>query len=154
MVTDLLLAAAFVAVVLAGFAWHRAFFLVRVAGPSMEPTLRAGDRLLVRRAGLVRRGCVCVVAEDDETLTVKRVAAVAGDPALGSVPGAGVVPAGCLVLLGDNRAHSYDSRSVGYYRTDRLLGVVSLAIRPVVAPSWRGRLLAWRRLPMTSCGSR
>jgi signal peptidase I len=38
------------------------------------------------------------------------------------------VPAGQLVLLGDNHFLSYDSRSVGYIPADRLVGVV---LRPV-----------------------
>ena len=34
------------------------------------------------------------------------------------------VPAGKFVLLGDNPARSYDSRQLGYFSGDRLLGVV------------------------------
>jgi len=154
MVADLVLTALFGATVLAGFTLHRGFFLVRVTGPSMEPALRAGDRLLVWRvkADRLRPGRVCVVAEDDSTLTVKRAAAVPGDPVpdfLGTT-GERLVPAGRLVLLGDNRERSHDSRSVGYYRTDRLRGV---AVGVALGAS-RGRLLAWRRLPMTTCASR
>ena len=148
--TDLALAAGFAITVFAIFALHRGFFFLRVAGPSMEPALRAGDRLLVGRFGVdrPRRGRIYVVAEDDSTLTVKRAAAVPGDPVPASVAGlAGdpyvsavvpaVVPAGRLVLLGDNRARSLDTRSLGYYRADRLRGTV------VSGP--RGKLLAWRR---------
>ncbi len=153
MVADLVLTALFGATVLAGLALHRGFFLLRVTGPSMEPALRAGDRLLVWRvkADRLRPGRVCVVAEDDSTLTVKRAAAVPGDPVPDFLPVTGerVVPAGRLVLLGDNRARSYDSRSFGYYRADRVLGVVVL----VAFGAWRGRLHAWRRLPTTTCGS-
>lgn len=144
--TDLALAAGFAITVFAIFALHRGFFFLRVAGPSMEPALRAGDRLLVGRFGVdrPRRGRIYVVAEDDSTLTVKRAAAVPGDPVPAAVAGlavgpngSAVVPAGRLVLLGDNRARSRDSRSLGYYRADRLRGTV------VSGP--RGKLLAWRR---------
>ncbi|WP_131742804.1 S26 family signal peptidase [Actinomadura roseirufa] len=93
-----------------GVYWARRTYLVAtVQGRSMEPTLRAGDRLLVRRTASVRQGQVVVVRAPDpplgppppdidlallETLPlepgaapppggrllVKRVAAVAGDP--------------------------------------------------------------------------
>jgi signal peptidase I len=130
MLADLALAAGFAATVLLGTALRRAFLLVRVEGASMEPALRAGDRVLVRRirGDRVRRGQVVVVAEADARLTIKRAAAVPGDPVPHEVArtlGEPVVPAGRLVLLGDNRARSRDSRAVGYFGTDRLLGVVA-----------------------------
>jgi signal peptidase I len=46
----------------------------RVHGRSMEPTLREGDRLLVRHRATPRPGAVCVVRLPDGTLAVKRVA--------------------------------------------------------------------------------
>ncbi|HEU5353253.1 MAG TPA: S26 family signal peptidase [Actinocrinis sp.] len=61
---------------------------------------------------------------------VKRAVAVAGDPvpasvaaAAGVAPGT-AVPAGFLVVLGDNPSRSADSRVWGYLPTERLLGVV------------------------------
>ncbi|MFF5105750.1 S26 family signal peptidase [Streptomyces sp. NPDC000134] len=61
---------------------------------------------------------------------IKRVAAVPGDPvprdrvaALAEVPETRV-PAGSLVLLGDNQEVSFDSRQVGYFPTERVLGTV------------------------------
>jgi signal peptidase I len=60
---------------------------------------------------------------------IKRVVAVAGDP---TPPGlgpalaaaAGVpVPAGHLIVLGDNPGHSYDSRHEGFVAMDRIRGV-------------------------------
>jgi len=117
---------------------RRRYAIVDVRGASMEPTLRHGDRVLVRRVreGGVRTGDIVVVerfGSDDQprrVWVVKRAAAVAGDPVPGSVAhAAGVapgtaVPTGSLVVLGDNPAHSTDSRVWGYLPTDRLLGVV------------------------------
>jgi nickel-type superoxide dismutase maturation protease len=49
-------------------------FAVEVAGDSMLPALRSGDRLLVRAGAVVRRGSVVVARLPDspETLIVKR----------------------------------------------------------------------------------
>lgn len=126
---------------------HRRYAVADVQGSSMEPTLRHGDRVLVRRVrdGGVRAGDIVVIerfAPDNQpryrhpgrsprrVWVVKRAAAVAGDPvpesvahAAGVAPGT-AVPAGRLVVLGDNPPHSTDSRVWGYLPTDRLLGVV------------------------------
>ncbi|MEV8374240.1 signal peptidase I [Kribbella sp. NPDC056861] len=115
---------------------RRRFISVQVVGTSMEPTLSAGDRILVRRSGLerVRRGQIVVIANPspvagDPSWLVKRVVALPGDeiprdgvPALREVQ-EDVVPAGRLVLLGDNQAASYDSRVAGYFEAATLLGV-------------------------------
>jgi type IV secretory pathway protease TraF len=61
---------------------------------------------------------------------IKRVAAVPGDPRPGAwlpatrPPAEAQVPAGKLVLLGDNPDWSNDSRQMGYFPAERLLGVV------------------------------
>jgi signal peptidase I len=113
---------------------HR-YTVVTVNGESMSPTYRPGDRVLVRRVRLVRREQCVVFAEEPTGPTpswvLKRVVAVPGDPvprdrtpALPAMPEARV-PAGHLVVLGDNPAHSYDSRHYGYVMVERLLGVVS-----------------------------
>jgi signal peptidase I len=133
---------------------------VSVSGASMEPAYREGDRVVVRRRAVPVRGAVVVVerppyrapwpdapvARDAPAHLIyarhwfiKRVAAVAGDP----VPRAEVpapadaaedtVPEGMLVLLGDNRGDSYDSRSVGYFPAERVLGSVEESGRPVPA---------------------
>ncbi len=122
---------------------RRKIAIVAVTGPSMEPTLTAGDRVVVRRTGLraVRTGQI-VVVEAPSTWTrmpsgrdlhrewmIKRVAAIPGDPLPAGLPamlaGDARVPAGKLVVLGDNSKSSMDSRSLGYVPGDRLLGVVS-----------------------------
>lgn len=131
---------------------------VSVSGTSMEPAYHEGDSVLVRRRVPPARGAVVVVERPPYRAPwpdapvgpaapahviyarhwfIKRVAAVPGDPvpraevpALADAPGAHV-PEGMLVLLGDNRSESYDSRSVGYFPAARVLGTVEEAGRPV-----------------------
>ncbi|NUW38846.1 S26 family signal peptidase [Nonomuraea rhodomycinica] len=117
--------------------------VLTVSGASMEPTLRPGDRVRVRRSpgAVPRRGDVVVVEEPGPCRpgggsaaagarwVVKRVAAVAGDPEPPYLPAwdrqpSGLVPRGRLVLLGDNPAGSRDSRHYGTVRADQVLGVV------------------------------
>jgi phage repressor protein C with HTH and peptisase S24 domain len=54
--------------------WQLPLFAVLVSGPSMVPTLRAGDCLIVRRGGRVRAGDVVVVRfrSRPDLLAVKR----------------------------------------------------------------------------------
>lgn len=128
--------------------------VVEVAGPSMQPALSSGDRVLVRRAPLaeLRSGLVVVVEQPDvdgrwelapprwpprgkRAWLIKRVAAVPGErrpagvpppgrPALGAVPDDGLVPPGMFVVLGDNAALSLDSRVIGCIPAERLLGIM------------------------------
>lgn len=127
---------------LAALRWHRRLVVVTVRGPSMEPTYRDGDRVLVRRGPPARHGQVVVVERfrhgtpggrpplRGTDWIIKRVAACPGDP----VPRSAVpaladrpedrVPAGKLVLLGDNGAASIDSRQLGYFPRERTLGTV------------------------------
>jgi signal peptidase I len=126
---------------------RRRLFVVIVAGASMEPSLRDGERLLARRTTLaqVRRGDVVILERPDEdlnwarppasrqaanrSLLIKRIAALPGDPppraaapALAEHP-ADLVPPGRLVAFGDNYHHSLDSKQIGYFPADRLVGV-------------------------------
>ena len=109
---------------------------VTVQGESMAPTLRTGQRILVRRTRSVHRGQIVVLANPSESVRVgaspawlvKRAAAVAGDPVPDGVPETGPVPAGKLVLIGDNTEPGYDSRRIGYFEATTLLGVM---IRPL-----------------------
>jgi signal peptidase I len=121
--------------------------LVTVNGDSMWPAFNPGDRVLVRRTGAdrLRPGKVVVIEQpgddgqwplftrgpiDSRRWIIKRVAAVPGDPRPDAYlpatpePVEAHVPAGKLVLLGDNPDWSNDSRQMGYFPAERLLGVV------------------------------
>ncbi len=88
--------------------------LLRIAftGPSMLPTLRPGDQLLVRRDALVRVGDVVAARRPDRPflVVVKRVERVTAD--------------GRWWLAGDNAAASDDSRVFGPVHSEDLLGRV------------------------------
>ena len=127
----------------------RRLVVVDVQGPSMEPTLYDGDRVLVRRTPLtaVRTGDLVVVARPHSaefaaagSWVIKRVAATAGEQippvirhswAENDIDFAGaLVPEGRLLLLGDNPDRSGDSRHWGFTAGDAVLGVVTRSMRP------------------------
>jgi signal peptidase I len=133
---------------------RRRFVVVTVHGSSMVPAYAAGDRVLIRRVALnrVRAGAVVVVAPGrpapgggrlpaveraapGRSMTrppwvVKRAVAVPGDPVppevralLGAAAGQ-PVPPGRFLAYGDNPGASTDSRQIGYFYAEYLLGVV------------------------------
>jgi signal peptidase I len=142
------------AAVIAVLAARRHFVVVRVSGVSMAPAFLPGDRVLVRRGAgdRVRTGTVVVLwpPEDDFLpdadrpstagdaggggLLIKRIAAIPGDavpkPVLAAVGGTAVVPAGMLVVLGDN-ARSSDSRLWGFFPVSHVAGSVVRRLSPV-----------------------
>ncbi|WP_329575384.1 S26 family signal peptidase [Kitasatospora sp. NBC_01250] len=119
---------------------------VTVTGPSMEPSLRNGDRVLVMRRHPRRlsRGHIVVLGPDGARrvpgagprgLLIKRIAAAPGDlvppplaTRLGCPPGS-TVPPGQLLVLGDNPGLSLDSRHFGYVAQDRVVGVAVRSLR-------------------------
>lgn len=122
----------------------RRLVVVTVVGMSMAPTYEPGERVLVRRAPAhaLRRGQVVVFEEPGRTgeWMIKRVAAVAGDSVpseLADRPEA-AVPAGRIVVLGDNPNGSLDSRKIGYVPGDRVLGIVIRRLGGPVRTTRRG----------------
>jgi signal peptidase I len=119
------------------------FVVIAVAGASMEPTLRDGDRVLVRRQAPngLQVGAIVVFLEPgghhrpgspasglaSQPWAIKRIAAMPGHVVPGSVRpavgGTDVVPADMLVVLGDG-PRSGDSRQWGFIPADRTLGHV------------------------------
>jgi signal peptidase I len=130
---------------LAIFAVRHTFLILEVEGWSMAPALGSGDRLLVLRRGIQPRfGSVVLLSRprgtdfagsaDEGRWLVKRVAAVAGDsyplviamlrPELAE----GRVPAGSVVVLGDNPL-SLDSKQWGAIKLSNVAGVVIARLR-------------------------
>ena len=119
------------------------FAVVTVYGPSMEPALTDGDRLLARRcaARALRAGSLVIFLEPGlgrsaprpawltgaakKLWVVKRVAAVPGEPVpeevRPAVDGATVVPPRTIVVLGDS-PQSRDSRHWGFIPASLILG--------------------------------
>ena len=91
----------------------------QVTGPSMAPTLRHGDQVLVllgRSARAARPGAVVVVRLPDQTLSVKRLARFTDD--------------GRVWIEGDNPFGSTDSRSLGPLPPEAVQGRVLVRIWP------------------------
>ncbi|MEU8241803.1 S26 family signal peptidase [Actinoplanes missouriensis] len=111
----------------------RRYFVITVVGDSMSPTMANGQRWLARRTRgrIPPPGALLVFANPPDTVgagppyLVKRAVAVPGDPVPADVAarvGAGRVPAGQVVVRGDN-PRSRDSRHFGYVPADAVLGV-------------------------------
>ena len=131
------------------------FRLILVDGVSMQPTLSDGDWILVCRVADAKAGDVVVTNTHNaqHARIIKRLIALpgdtvdvdfktgvvtvngrpleetylsGGDTARGDVQFPLTVPAGCVFLLGDNRADSMDSRysEVGCIPQSDLLGPV------------------------------
>ena len=114
-----------------------------VEGPSMEPTLLDGDRVIVELWTFRERppspGSVVVFTGPEEDDLVKRVAREpypGNDPYPPSAMGLDSPPEPSFVVLGDNPAHSRDSREFGRVPRHRI----------------RGRVV-WRYWPLSRAGA-
>jgi signal peptidase I len=141
----------------------RTLMIVTVRGSSMEPAYSDGDRVLVRRSRRLTVGDVVVVEQrpthrapdrlmphrtkaTEPLWILKRVDAIPGDPVpRDRIPALANetdhhVPSGKLVLLGDNCDVSLDSRHLGYFHAEHVLGAVVRRLSPsrrqaIVAPT-------------------
>ncbi|MCR6487844.1 S26 family signal peptidase [Amycolatopsis sp. OK19-0408] len=109
---------------------RRRYVVARVWGHSMSPTFHDGERVVATRRRHYGVGDVIVFrprpTADDVAWRIKRIAAIAGDPVPGWLPADDpVVPAGRVVVVGDNTGHSEDSRQLGYIDVASVAGVVA-----------------------------
>ena len=136
--------------------------VLQVSGDSMNPTLQDKDIILLVKTGDMKTGDLCGFYWQNKLL-LKRVIGLPGDeisfsggyvyingerleedylPQQGITTSDGVfqVPDGCLFLLGDNRAGSWDSRSWSqpYIPVSKLQARVLVCASVLKDNSWRG----------------
>ncbi|HVL91525.1 MAG TPA: nickel-type superoxide dismutase maturation protease [Actinomycetota bacterium] len=100
----------------------RRYIPVKVQGPSMLPTLRPGDWLIVSLKAKPRVGDIVVARRDDGLEIVKRVA---------RIDDSGVE------LIGDNAPMSTDSRTIGVIAPDQIIGVAKPFLGIAASPTRR-----------------
>ncbi|WP_026412651.1 S26 family signal peptidase [Actinomadura oligospora] len=139
MTRPILALGALAALAASAVAVRRTLILTTVDGDSMEPALRSGDRVLIRRTRRVRRGQVTLLRSDShDLLLLKRAVAVPGDHLAKEWADVDVqriadttVPPDAIVVVGDNRPKSWDSRHFGHVGKDRVVGVLLTRVSTV-----------------------
>jgi nickel-type superoxide dismutase maturation protease len=108
--------------------WLKPVYRALVAGDSMRPALRPGERLLAVAVPtrFLRPGDVVIACDPraPERVLVKRAAAISADG---------------VILVGDNPAASTDSRTLGPVPRDLVLGRAVLRYAPQARAGWLRR---------------
>ncbi|MGH9301227.1 MAG: S26 family signal peptidase [Acidimicrobiales bacterium] len=110
---------------------------VEVQGQSMEPELVEGDRLVVAPPWCISPGCLVVCADP-------RLAGRVGRGSVLMVKRVSRLDATGVVVIGDNPAHSTDSRHFGPIPRSAVRGVALYRYYPPERAGWL------RRAPMQS----
>ena len=134
------------------------FELVRVEGPSMQPTLEDDELLFVEKVSMhfgdpARYDVVICHYDDSNTNYVKRIIGLPGEtisivggkpymngePLQDDVYGSGLkphdmdpvtIPEDCVFVMGDNRANSMDSVSIGPIQKKYIVGHALFIVWP------------------------
>ncbi len=78
-----------------------------VSGSSMEPTLKEGDLILLRKPKEIQTGDVIVFKHQNNDLYIKRVSKIENNE---------------YYVLGDNPTKSTDSRKFGFIKSSKVVG--------------------------------
>lgn len=140
----------FISLLIAVISVTNIFFLsvFRVTGVSMQPTLKNGSYVIVRKNAEIQRENIVLVYDQNGEYIIKRVIGLGGDHIQITKSSVHVngnlidcrenhknsefemeidVPDNTVFLLGDNRKESVDSRMFGCLSVDKIIGVVLIS---------------------------
>lgn len=121
--------------------------LVKIVGKSMEPQVLVGDMLIIDKTGYKHRSpkvddiIIYRYPDDPSKIYIKRIAGLPGQTLKSEDGSDYVVPHGHVFVMGDNRAHSDDSRHHGPIPMSAILGLA----RQIYFSSGQGGI-RWERI--------